>query len=512
MVLEAPANLLQLLADYTSQALDAIQGVSDEFEEDVDELRQRTRRISGILKLIRECEHERTFSRQTRTAAAPLVTPCPARIALQGLAQMVLELTGVQPERSFYGAQNEEETTRHGFKYGLLRIGKPVSLAEASLEVLGLNTRVSLRRTAKHSRDTGSCDQSACHSTIFSSIAATQRKRRFALYTARTALLPKAFLPPKPTEKVGEMQQIPFISPAILDFAALNVEAECAMLASFCMVDTKAQLMREWPSLKATVVQLQESLLAEGVTYNVVGRAAAEGQTGSTPWFEFPFVERGVIRVIVRRSLALDLTWDSLHGGRWRVLAFHWLMRAQPAPSLLQPESPGHSQEDARSRPLRVQPAYDGATMRYLTRCFEAGLESGCMGALRVVNAVAMEVIEAQCKTLREAFFVGPLETSFSMDVRPGTHVSITLSLPQSSLFTGAHSSCSGSRAGGASGSPIYLKYKLCMGTVVVERRCGTDTQSTVQSDFYVDALQDGRGEETTVVNVEHQLWNVVST
>ncbi|RNF05080.1 hypothetical protein TraAM80_04726 [Trypanosoma rangeli] len=503
MAQAVPQCLLQLLEDYTLQALDAAQDVSDEFEEELVELTSRAQRIETVLQLARECERSRSVpvspvASETifRNSSAALT-----QFTLQALGQMSQELTGVPDIRA---ATPDVKLP----PFGLHPICRPVSLAEAALELFARNTRVVSRRVGKRERDADAArrepqQEVAVKGSVFSSLAEKQREGRLALYTARTALFPRTVPLPTLSIKGGEETLPSFVPPAVRDFAALNVEAECEMLSAFYRVDAKAQLLRELPTLRSSIKHLQDSLHAAGVSLHCQCDEMHEG--GTQPWLEFPSVSEGVIRISVRQSLLLDVTFDSVQGGQWRVLSLHWLLRAQTLPAILQKQTSSLcvcSGEDdmqllSHGGALRVQPAHNEATVRYLTNCLETGLESGCMGALRVVNAVVMEVVQAQCKALREKFFVGPLVSSFMLDVRPGTHVAFKLELPPT--------------MGSAQGGALHVKYKLYMGTIVVERRQGTDARMTQQSDLYADSLVRLKPFPVVVVDVESLVWQLVS-
>ncbi|RNF24282.1 uncharacterized protein Tco025E_02571 [Trypanosoma conorhini] len=504
MTQAVPQCLLQLLEDYTLQALDAAQDVSDEFEEELTELTSRAERIQAVLQLLRDFERSRPTPASPAASEAILRSSPKAltQFALQALGQMSRDLTGVPDARAA-----AQELTAPSF--GLQPIGRPVSLAEAALDLFARNTKVVSRRVEKRRRDADTAggesrQEAALKRSVFSHLAEEQRERRLALYTARTALFPRATPLPTLSIKGGEDMLPPFVAPAVREFAALNVEAECRMLSAFYRVDAKAQLLRELPGLRSSIRHLQESLHAAGVLLQCRCDGMHEG--GTQPWLEFPFVGEGVIRILVRQSLLLDVTWDSVRGGgQWRVLSLHWLLRAQTLPEILQRQTsaPCVCDGEVDKQPLsyggalRVQPAHSEATVRYLTNCLETGLESGCLGALRVVNAVVMEVVETQCKALRERFFVGPLESSFMLDVRPGTHVALKLELPPTM----------GSEQGGA----LHVKYKLCLGTIVVERRRGTDTRMTHQSDLYADSLVRLKPSPAVVVDVESFVWQLAT-
>lgn len=487
-MLEVPQCLLQLLEDYTSQALDAARDISDEFEGEMVDLLKRATRIRAVLKVIRDCESECRLegSSATRRSASEDFCRTLTRAALLGLGKMSEELTGV-PVVVSVAAHVDTPS------YGLRPLGRPTSLAEAALELFAQNTKVVFRRTGKRPRDGGTheggAQQIAPPGSVFSRLAAEQKKGRLALYSARTALFSRAISSPALAGKDGRQLTSVFVPPAVRDFAALNVEAECEMLAAFYCVDTKAQLLRELPTLQNAVEQFRESLRAAGVVFDCSNRADRGGQL---PWFDFPFTAHGVVQMVVRRSLVINITWDPLQGGRWRVLSLHWLLRVQTLPDilLLRPSIAGAS---GGGGALRAHPAHYEATVRYLSNCFETGLESGCMGALRLVNSVVMEAVETQCRALRETFFVGPLESSFVLDARPGTHIACTLLPPA----TGT---------GPAQGGTLHVKYTLCMGTVVVEIRRGTDTRTTRQFDFYAGALGDA-DPSVVVVDVERLLW-----
>lgn len=61
---------------------------------------------------------------------------------------------------------------------------------------------------------------------------------------------------------------------------------------------------------------------------------------------------------------------------------------------------------------------------RYLRYHFESdGFASGCMAANRLVNTVVMDAVAAQLTELQHYFFVGPLSSMFSLDIRTGTFV-----------------------------------------------------------------------------------------
>lgn len=511
MSFRIPNNLLQVLADYTSQALGAAHDISDEFEEDINELDCQAKRICVILRIIRESAHRQSSAEGGNATLGGCESPKPIEVALRGLGHLIHEFTGLPDIGS---APMGREGQRR--ELTVQPLGKPVSLAEAALELFGHNTKIIFRRKDKRPRDAAIVEgKTERRGTVYSRLATSQRKRRFALYTARVALFPEAFHTPTLSQEGCQGEMRPFVSPAVREFADLNVEAEREMFGSFYRLDTKAELLREWPSLFSTVEHLQGLLRAEGVRFIPSEAMKRENLEGQLRWFEFPFTDNGVVRMIVKHVLAVDFTWELLQSGRWRVLGLHWLLKTRPPPAFLLPLGSGGCEDTSnlwkekasslRATTLRVEPAYYEAALRFLTNCFETGLEGGAVGALRLADAVTMEVIETQCRELKENFFVGPLEPSFVLDVRPGTHVSLALNWPHNSSF---YSTTAPLNEEG--GGPLYLKYKLRNGTVVFEKRRGTDTQAAVQSDFYTDCLTIDDGQSVVVVDIERQLWQFI--
>ncbi|CAG9580388.1 conserved hypothetical protein [Leishmania major strain Friedlin] len=426
----------------------------------------------------------------------------------------------------------------------------PVPLAEGALSAFSRNVNIVFRRrptaggtpaTGKRPRDeAGDSAASSWASTAVAPdthnywglLAAQQRRRRFALYTARAALLPR----------VNAMCAPLYVSPAVQELAQLNSEAERLMLKRAWCVHTKAHLLRELPWAARDVA-----------AYRVALREALQSFTESQQdaflidvvYAQFVCAEGGVVRVCVQHALFLDLTYD-VRLRQWTLVALHWnifttsagasLLTSQSVlavPHAQTPSTPPAAPATAARAPLiahssahgtvdsasplpeastpasfvRVVPQDREALHRFLRLAFEQeGLSGGLHAANRLVCAVVMDTFAIQLQSLQQSFFTGGgLGRLVEMEVRPGTLISFHLSLPE--LFV-------------PSAPVAHVKMTVAGGTVMLECVRGTDlstrrvtlplgTSSLVASGA-VGVNTATWKSSMTVVDMEALLWQCV--
>ncbi|CAJ1991799.1 hypothetical protein conserved [Leishmania donovani] len=426
----------------------------------------------------------------------------------------------------------------------------PVPLAEGALSAFSRNVNIVFRRrptaggppaTGKRPRDEAvdSAASSWASTAVapdahnyWDLLATQQRRRRFSLYTARAALLPR----------VNAVCAPLYVSLAVQELAQLNSEAERFMLKRAWCVHTKARLLREVPWVARDVA-----------AYRVALREALPGFTESQQdaflidvvYAEFVCAEGGIVRVCVQHALFLDLTYD-VRRQQWTLVALHWnifttsagasLLTSQsalavphaqtpsappaaPATAALAPliaHSCAHGTDDSAS-PLpeaptpasfvRIVPQDREALHRFLRLAFaQEGLSGGLHAANRLVCAVVMDTFATQLQSLQHSFFTGGgLGRLVEMEVRPGTLISFHLSLPE--LFV-------------PSAPVAHVKMTVAGGTVMLECVRGTDLStrrvklplgtSSLVASATVGVNTATRRSSMTVVDMEALLWQCV--
>ncbi|KAK7201960.1 hypothetical protein NESM_000263900 [Novymonas esmeraldas] len=303
-------------------------------------------------------------------------------------------------------------------------------------------------------------------------LAAQQRRDRFALYTARVALLPRIDVVCAPF----------YISPAVRQLAQLNSTAECAMLLRAWCVHTKAHLLREAPAVAGDVEAYRVALAAALQSFSAARQAAF---LADMVYLEFVCADSGVVRVCVQHTLFLDLTYD-VPRRHWRAIALHWnllttsagasLLSTRSAQPLVAATASLSTDRAASAAPLagaaapslaRVMPMDPDALHGFVQRALEKdGLSGGLRAANRAVCATVMDALATQLQSLQRSFFSGgALGRLAEVEVRPGTFISCRLAI--SALFMTA--------------APVlHVKVAVLGGTVVVECVRGTEVSSRV--------------------------------
>ncbi|KAG5494808.1 hypothetical protein JIQ42_02423 [Leishmania sp. Namibia] len=419
----------------------------------------------------------------------------------------------------------------------------PVPLAEGTLSAFSRNVNIVFRRrpnvvgtpaTSKRPRDeAGDSAASSLASTAaapnlfnyWELLAAQQRKRRFALYTARSALLPR----------VNAVCAPLYVSPAVRELARLNMEAEHLMLKRAWCVHTKAHLLRELPSVARDVATRRVAL-------REVLQSFAESQQDAfltdVVYTDFVCTEGGIVRVCVQHALFVDLTYD-VRRRQWALIALHWnlfttsagasLMGSQTALAVPHAEipsaTPGASATAAGSPStthgtvnsaspspdvpnitslVQVAPQDREALHTFLHVAFaQEGLSGGLHAANRLVCAVVMDTFATQLEILQQCFFTGSgLGRLVEVEVRPGTLISFHLSLP--ALFV-------------PSAPVVHGKMTVAGGTVMLECVRGTDLStrrvilplgtSSLVTPAAVGVSAAGRELSVVVVDMEALLW-----
>ncbi|KAG5496313.1 hypothetical protein JKF63_02615 [Porcisia hertigi] len=427
----------------------------------------------------------------------------------------------------------------------------PVSLADGTLSAFSRNVGIVFRRrsSAAGTAATGKRLRDEAHESVASSfaftavapnqpnywhaLAAQQRKRRFAIYSARSALLPR----------VNAVCAPLYVSPAVQELARLNSEAERVMLKRAWCVHTKAHLLRELPWVARDVSAYRAALREVLQSFTEAQQADFLADVVYT---EFVCAESGVVRVCLQHALFLDLSYD-VRRRQWTLIALHWnlfttsagasLMTAQaaalavpyvhsatvpppaPATSALGPlvtQCSPQGTRDPASPPVdasapaslvRIVPHDREALHNFLQRAFaQDGLSGGLQAANRLLCAVVMDTFATQLQALQECFFTGGgLGRHIDADVRPGTLISFHLSLPR--LFVSL-------------APTAHVKMTVTGGTVVLECVRGTDLSTrrvTLPLSTSSLATLAATCENTatrklsvTVVDMEALLWQCV--
>lgn len=396
----------------------------------------------------------------------------------------------------------------------------PVPLPEGALSAFSRNVSVVFRKRPASSATPGagtpsttpskrpreaatgaappSSSTAAEAANAWAALGAQQRKRRFALYTARTALLPR----------VDGVCAPLYVSPAVHELAQLNAEAERAMLVRAWCVHTKAHLLRELPSV-ARDVEAHQLALREAL--QSLPDSRRESLLADVSYIAVMHGDAGVVRVRVQNALVLDLTYD-LRRRQWSLLALHWLLCTSSAAASLVATSltslggsaaPSH---DGNS-PVHVVPQDREALHGFLQRAFvQGGLSEGLQAAGRLVCAVVMDTFATQMLALQQSFFTGAgLGRLLELEVRPGTFVSFRLAVP--SLFTSA-------------APTAHVRARVAGGTVLLECVWGTDLATRhVTLPLGTAALvpasgeaRDGAAAPRVVVDAEAFLWQCVAS
>ncbi|GET91595.1 hypothetical protein, conserved [Leishmania tarentolae] len=421
----------------------------------------------------------------------------------------------------------------------------PVPLAEGALKAFSRNVNIVFRRrpTTASSRATGKRPRDEPSNSAASSSASTavgtgepnywdllatqQRKRRFALYTARAALLPR----------VNAVCAPLYVSPAVQELAQLNAEAEGLMLKRAWCVHTKAHLLREVPWVARDVAAYRAALREALQSFT---ESQQDAFLIDVVYAEFVCADGGIVRVCVQHALFLDLTYD-LRRRQWMLIGLQWnifttsagasLLTSQTTLAVPQTQTPSassaspdplvsHSSTDGTvDSPLPPQEAYTPASFakvvpqdrealhNFLQLAFaQDGLSGGLHAANRLVCAVMMDTFATQLQSLQQSFFTGgELGRLVEVEVRPGTLISFHLSLPD--VFV-------------PSAPMIHVKVTMTGGTVLLECVQGTDLStrrvtlplgtSSLVASTAVGVNTATRQPSMAVVDMEAFLWQCV--
>ncbi|KPI86219.1 hypothetical protein ABL78_4732 [Leptomonas seymouri] len=413
----------------------------------------------------------------------------------------------------------------------------PVSLAEGALSAFSRNVGIYFRRrpiggaaagapTAGQPnapRSPASCkrtraeDEGATESlNHWAKLAAQQRKSRFALYTLRSALLPR----------VNHVCAPFYVSPAVLEMAQLNAAAERFMLERVWCVHTKAHLLREVPSV-AQDVELHRQALREALKH--WPPAQQEDHIRDVSYARFVCTDNGVLRFCVQNALLVDVSYD-LKRRQWTLLGLHWSLYTTDAGASLISATLADAVEMTATERLqrnftaigsascaasesyqKLQPQNEGALAAFLQKALtEGGLSGGVHAANRLVCAVVLDALATQLLRLQQSFFTGGSVGRFlDVEVRPGTFISFHLTLPE--LF------CVYDTAAPAMADVVHVKITTCGGTVMMERVRGTDVATrSVTLLLGTSCLVPSRSSSLNdssrlVIDMEALLWQCLS-
>ncbi|KAG5470657.1 hypothetical protein LSCM1_01903 [Leishmania martiniquensis] len=418
-----------------------------------------------------------------------------------------------------------------------------VPLAEGVLSAFSRNVDIVFRRRraavgtrATGKRPRGEADDSAASSSASRAVApylsnywellaAQQRRRRFALYTTRSALLPR----------VNAVCAPLYVSPAVRELAQLNLEAERLMLQRAWCVHTKAHLLREVPWVARDVASRRAALREELQGFT---ESQQDAFLIDVLYADFLCAEGGIVRVCVQHALFVDLTYD-VRRRNWVLIALHWNLfttsagaslvasqTALAAPYVETPSVPPGTTATAALPPLAAHgtsdspsPSSDVLDMTSLVRVLphdrealhsflqlafaQEGLSGGLHAANRLVCAVVMDTLATQLQSLQKCFFTGSgLGGLVEVEVRAGTLISFHLSLPQ--LFV-------------PSAPVVHGKITVVGGTVMLECVRGTDLStrrvtlplgtSSLVASAAASASAAARKSAVVVVDMEALLW-----
>ncbi|CCW60394.1 unnamed protein product [Phytomonas sp. EM1] len=286
-------------------------------------------------------------------------------------------------------------------------------------------------------------------SSIFEEVSSSQRKQRFALYTGRVPLLPR--LDALARGMAADSSTFIYLSPALRQYAALNLSAERQMLQRAWRVTSKAQLLLQLPRLYQAEEAYREQLR------DISSRLGdSDGKSLLDPdrhtYFQFVHVNEGVIRVGIQHGLFVDFTYNCA-GGQWIVLKLHWNVWVPAASLWFSSSVSPEATEDSSGRigaPLEttagasnvgvpadgcgihiVLPQRQDVMLRFIQKNLtKGGLESGLLAANHLLCTVVIDTLAKQARQLQEHFFVSLLKAYFAVDIRPGSHLAVQLRLP----------------------------------------------------------------------------------
>lgn len=456
--------------------------------DDAAELMARLQRLKRVLRIISSGttaplsrQHDATLSERAEDEDQ-WEGPVDASTYRATAANTALRLTMLRLQKvraNFHGAEACAVSTTTGgddrIQHAAVRpMARSISLAEGAWAAYGKNVGVVFRRRAeggsgaareKRQREEGTvvagASSPALH--ICASLSQVQRKERFRVYTLRSALLPRVDAVCAPL----------FISPAIQELARLNSAAESAMAERAWRVSTRAQLLREFPSVVEDVVTHRRGLHE---IVRDIPDAHRDALLLEKSYFCFSSTDEGVLRVSIQHGLILDLTYNNRQR-RWCLLALHWnIWTTESAAALCSSSAvaeidrdrlssiPGE-ERDWLSCHTRVDPGQQSAMLGFLCKELETGgLSGGLRAANRLLCTVVMDLLAAQLRSLQTTFFVDALQAAAAVEVRAGTFISCRLT---PSLLIG--------RPGPIDAAAVHLKISIGGGTVLLERMEGTD-------------------------------------
>ncbi|KPA84848.1 hypothetical protein ABB37_01316 [Leptomonas pyrrhocoris] len=508
----------------------ASQGVREEEDERMDDYSETIQRNSVLTKVLRRLERINQRFQGTSSVVASQFQP-----TMASLADTDADIA-VNRNMADMASQETSRTPRT-----VEPLMTPVSLAEGALSAFSRNVGVVFRRRpaggvaagapagapleASRSSTNGKRAREGDEATKeplnhWATLAAQQRKSRFALYTLRSALLPRVDLVCAPL----------YVSPAVRELAQLNAAAECFMLERAWCVHTKAHLLREAPSLAQDVEVHQQNLREALKNYPL---ARQEEYIRNVSYLRFVCADYGVLRLCVQHALFVDLTYD-LKRKQWTLLALHWNLyttaagaslissaltdtttaTSPAAAAALQGDSISFDSDSCRTSEVhqQLQPENKEALFAFLQKAFtQGGLSGGVQASNRLACAVVLDALATQLQHLQQFFFTGgSMARLIDVEVRPGTFISFHLTLPE--LLGAKHNT-----ATPAGMDAVHVKVAVCGGTVMMERVRGTDLASRAvtlllgASSLLPSQSSVVKGPARVVVDMEALLWQCLS-
>lgn len=512
-------TLMSLAADYAAQALDELAVLTEDGDEHPTcsshtiGSEEQSALSAGVIGLMERCRRIRRLVQHIEDWDRQVMCEGRGDQPAQARAEVLRERLGscsaivaVEQLGACVAALNPAELTKPQVTSSihLRRLADPMGLPEAVLEALSSNTRTVFRRTGASKRvSAGGVKRPRC--AALTAADATQmeeeKRQRFAIYAARTALLPRMY-----ATAAGAQ----YVCPAVRDFAVANLNAERRLLRRSWCTHTKAHFLRDLPKLHGAVLRYREEMTT------ALSRSSRNNNQKAITYFRFPCHSDGVIRVLLQHGgLVMDLTYDPQKLG-WRLLRLDWnlwvplcsmtseLVTA-PVDTAWEPECPerienGDLAEMNGQHWRRVVPAYAKQMEQHIQKALqEGGLDEGCIAANRLLCTITMDVIVHQVRQLQQSFFVSALQGMFTADVRQGTHVALQLRVP-----TILHEGIASEGSPTCSKGTLIMKFTLQGGSVLQER-----TWSSVDDSRTTGVLADDHQPlaDRVLVDVERWLW-----
>lgn len=200
---------------------------------------------------------------------------------------------------------------------------------------------------------------------------------------------------------------------AAVTYATLQCQAASRLALRFAVVDTKLQLLEDaLPRLQERLGRTRAKVLQRCNGNPMHARS-------EIPWIRFEAAHQGVVRIVVRDAVQVDLTLGA--GRTWAVQQVQWSM------AMMALFGDDEEKETAVGGPVLAQLGkFQLPVQSMMQELFaKQGFESGCVGLLQAVSGLWCDIAYEQCRTLVDSLPSSPV-MQLSVERQTGSFFAVT--------------------------------------------------------------------------------------